>query len=218
MSYAAGEGSQSRIHFRETARKVPTFLRVETPRSECPTMSVPVRCTGCGFAFKVADQYAGRKGKCPNCAHSLGLKGRAAGGRGIAGSPSGPARQGAIGAFQRLASPALYRRAVVLAPFTGDRGGGRAGGDRYSRLADGRQRAERPTSTQLKTGLANATAAPLGAAPRVAATRAVRSPARWPLPRLGRPSTSTRRPKNGSPTCSTRPPTLSGSQPKRTIT
>jgi hypothetical protein len=34
-------------------------------------MSVPVRCTGCGFAFKVADHYAGRKGKCPNCSAVL---------------------------------------------------------------------------------------------------------------------------------------------------
>ena len=34
-------------------------------------MSLPVRCTGCGFAFNVADQYAGRKGKCPRCSAIL---------------------------------------------------------------------------------------------------------------------------------------------------
>ena len=30
-------------------------------------MAIPVRCTGCGSAMKVADQYAGKKGKCPKC-------------------------------------------------------------------------------------------------------------------------------------------------------
>ncbi len=30
-------------------------------------MAILVRCTGCGSAMKVADQYAGKKGKCPKC-------------------------------------------------------------------------------------------------------------------------------------------------------
>jgi len=36
-------------------------------------MSLSVRCTGCGFAFRVADQYAGRRGKCPNCSAILSV-------------------------------------------------------------------------------------------------------------------------------------------------
>ena len=30
-------------------------------------MAILVRCTGCGSAMKVADQYTGKKGKCPKC-------------------------------------------------------------------------------------------------------------------------------------------------------
>jgi S1-C subfamily serine protease/phage FluMu protein Com len=30
-------------------------------------MSIPVGCASCGSTLKVADQYAGRKGKCPKC-------------------------------------------------------------------------------------------------------------------------------------------------------
>jgi len=30
-------------------------------------MSIPVHCPACAYAFKVGDQYAGKKGKCPKC-------------------------------------------------------------------------------------------------------------------------------------------------------
>ena len=43
-------------------------------------MAISIQCESCGASFKVADTFAGKRGKCPKCSHVFRAPGGAAGG------------------------------------------------------------------------------------------------------------------------------------------
>jgi len=53
-------------------------------------LSIPVKCTSCGHAFRAKDKYAGREGGCPKCGEPISVP---ALGSGAADSTSSQARQ-----------------------------------------------------------------------------------------------------------------------------
>ena len=56
-------------------------------------MAISIQCDSCGSAFKVADSFAGKRGKCPKCGHVFRAEGAAAGSavskKGSSGQPAG---------------------------------------------------------------------------------------------------------------------------------